>query len=274
MYRWKVWFRDPPHADGLPLLTTVQCHGYRHCAWRRQGDWPDATWFIYIIRSGGLRWPTDGRWMVPGDAILVGREQGLAPGPEGTGRSGPADFAYLQFRPGPLAETCARLTARGAIVRLDPEQPPLLGLMAWHAVYDRMVAANRSRRGDTPVVDVAPGMGLRVIGSLLAEFAGAGKRPDDPWISRAIEVHDTARRHDLTATVWAKLVGCSRKHLSERFRDAGLAPPGQWLARRRLDQADKLLAEGMRPGEIARRLGYADAGSLARARRRWARIST
>lgn len=268
MYRWKVWFRTPPRSEGLPQLVTAQCHGFRRTGWR-VADGGEALWQILAVVKGALRRPTGDGWLMPGDLLLMPPSR---PRDAGAGQADDpaADFLYLRFHPGPLTALCERLVAERSLVHTDLGQQPMLGLLAWQSVYRRMVAANRLRVGATPVIDVEPGLGLRTLGGLLALFTDAQEtRPRDAWIERALELHSTARRPDLTATAWARLIGCSRKHLTARFRAAGLPPPATWLARWRVAEADKLLAEGVRAGEIARRLGFADAGSLARARRRW-----
>ena len=52
-------------------------------------------------------------------------------------------------------------------------------------------------------------------------------------------------------------LGFSERYVQEVFgRDLGV-PPKQWLRKERMSVAERLLDEGLRPGEVAERLGFA-----------------
>lgn len=52
------------------------------------------------------------------------------------------------------------------------------------------------------------------------------------------------------------LLGCSRRYVQEVFsRDLGVAPK-RWLRMERMSVVEQFFAEGLRPGEVAERLGF------------------
>lgn len=266
MYLWKVWFRDPHPIPGLPQAQSVQCHRWAHSRWKRVVAKPDAGWRWLLLLDGSLADPDGHGPLRPGDSLLLPPD--CEPG-KGAAPDASAEFVYLLFRPMGLEQACKNLAERVPRWRCDPATPPADRLFRWKATYERMVAANPKRADATPLAEVDPGFGLRMVGDLFAALArDASSGLADPLVQRALQLVEQSRNPGLTVQHWAHLLGCSRKHLADRFQAAGLSPPGRWLAQRRIAEAERRLADGDRPGAVATDLGFADAGSLARARRR------
>lgn len=57
---------------------------------------------------------------------------------------------------------------------------------------------------------------------------------------------------------------CSQRYLHEVFsRDIGI-PPKLWLRQERMAMAERLLREGLRPGEVGEKLGFAQGNGFRR----------
>jgi AraC-like DNA-binding protein len=74
---------------------------------------------------------------------------------------------------------------------------------------------------------------------------------------------NAARRLSVAAV--ARHVAMSPSHFAHRFREVASMSPMQFLKRARLARArELLLAEGLRPSEVAARVGYANASHFSR----------
>lgn len=125
-----------------------------------------------------------------------------------------------------------------------------------------------------PVLYGAEGRGGHLAALILDEIARAPDTPltlplpRDPRLRRvctAIMAEPDAA-HGLDD--WAERAGASRRTLTRAFRaETGLSF-GEWRARARVIRALALAADGHRPHEIARAVGYASARSLDQVTRR------
>jgi AraC-like DNA-binding protein len=97
----------------------------------------------------------------------------------------------------------------------------------------------------------------------LAEAPPLPADVDYAW-RRLGETGGTIRVGELAAEL-----GCSRKHLDARFREAVGVPPKTTAALFRFNRALRLLRAGERPAEVARRCGYSDQPHLTREFRRF-----
>lgn len=62
----------------------------------------------------------------------------------------------------------------------------------------------------------------------------------------------------------SEALGHSERYVLEVFcRDLGV-PPKLWLRRIRMDVAERLLCEGLRPGEVGERLGFSQGSGFRR----------
>jgi AraC-like DNA-binding protein len=83
---------------------------------------------------------------------------------------------------------------------------------------------------------------------------------DHHRIARAMEFMRTNLGRRLTVAAIAREVAMSPSHFAHRFRDVARTSPMTYLKHLRLHEARLLLLrEGLRPGEIAARVGYASA---------------
>jgi AraC-like DNA-binding protein len=270
MYVWKVWFRVTDPLPGLPVLRTLQCHTYRNAGWRISADPATAEWRILVVVDGVFSLWTDGarRALHPGEALAYPVAR---PPVFGVARDGEAGtFLFAGLEGACLDAILPPLIPAEGVLPIDLTAPGMTQLTAWRAIYERMVATNPGRAGATPTPDLGGAESMRLATGLIATLAES-RGLVDPRAGiarRATELVRVAVRFDLDVASLARQIGCSRQHLSEAFRSAGLPPPSTWLAQRRMAEARRLLDEDLPVAEVAYRLGYASDATLARAYRR------
>lgn len=88
-----------------------------------------------------------------------------------------------------------------------------------------------------------------------------------PWqLRRTLQLFETGLAQRIDVGDAAEVCGLSVSHFSRAFRQAMGMPPHQWLVRRRVEMADRMLGEGNLPiSEIALACGFADQSHLTRA---------
>ena len=92
----------------------------------------------------------------------------------------------------------------------------------------------------------------------------------DPHLGRALDaIHDDPGS-PWTVAVLARLARSSRSEFTERFRDAVGETPARYVARVRMEQAERLLRAGSPVGDVASRVGYTSEAGFSRAFRRHA----
>lgn len=118
----------------------------------------------------------------------------------------------------------------------------------------------------------ARGLLLELLARVLAPDPGTGGDERRELALRIREVLDRMADQpfanaDALRTSLARL-GRSADHCAKVFRSVFGLPPARYLAARRMAQAEELLASGRRPADVARDLGFDDAGYFNRLFRR------
>jgi AraC-like DNA-binding protein len=140
------------------------------------------------------------------------------------------------------------------VSRLDPAMIELLCRLL------RTVDDADERRVIAPLV-----MRELVFRLLRSEWAAelrrqAGQGGDHRRIARAMDFMRANLGRRLTVAAIARAVAMSPSHFAHRFRDVARTSPMTYLKHLRLQEARVLLChEGLRPGEVAARVGYASA---------------
>jgi AraC-like DNA-binding protein len=95
-------------------------------------------------------------------------------------------------------------------------------------------------------------------------YEGTGLEPED-WLSHAKHLAAHYMYQGLRVTKWADLIGMGRQHFTKRFtREAGESP-GHYLARLRMEEAQKLLLSGgLTVKEVARLCGFESLNTFSR----------
>lgn len=227
---------------------------------RRPGDgyWLDVSrrgapmgGFVQVVLEGSLAVEHRGRLLpVPaGHALLLhcgmDARYGLPPRADA-----PARFEWLFIAGAGAVDLFADLVERLGPVLPDADGTLLGGMRALG------LAAAPDRRGDP--LDVA----TRVHGFLI----GLARRERNDGVATAVARlrADPLRRWDLAAV--ARQAGCTRDHLGRVFRAAAGESLAGWLLARRLEAAERLLADTRMPAiAVARQAGFPSAQAMARA---------
>jgi AraC-like DNA-binding protein len=203
---------------------------------------------VEAIRYRGTQWIA-----VPGTVVVI------EPGEAHTG--GPAvasGFAYRAAYPSPrlLAEATGSQPHFRTPVIYDPPLAAALGAVH-HALSDggdRLAAESRW---------------TELLGELVRRHTSAAAPPPVPVSARRIAAATKERLADrlvdppALSHIAAEL-GVSRFQVVRGFREAVGMPPYAWLAQYRVSRARALLEAGLRPADVATRVGFADQAHLTR----------
>ncbi len=252
-------------ASGQQLLVRVFAHG---------GDGhlavPEVAEDALIIITNHVR-RSDGK--------IARRFQGCRPGPGDmfiVPRGLPSEWQWagqcnvIQLSPSP------ELVMRVAVEALDvePARAELLPRIAHHdpLVYELGRAKLAELRGDRPAsrlyLDL---LSQTLVMHLLRHHAALDaptQRPAGGLSREALRrVTDYVMEHladDLRLADLARVANLSQYHFARMFRQATGLSVHRYVMERRLEQAARLLAEGLTLAEVAARTGFADQSHLAR----------
>jgi AraC-like DNA-binding protein len=132
------------------------------------------------------------------------------------------------------------------------------------AAFHRLCAAI-DRGADRLALEVAASEALAALAHELTGEAPAAPRPP---VQRAIELLRARLAEQVSLDAIAAHAGLDKFHLSRAFRDHVGLPPHAYLTQLRVQRAKQLLAAGMRPSEVAPRVGFYDQSQLHRHFRR------
>lgn len=170
----------------------------------------------------------------------------------------PWEFVYVCFAGQPATAAVREFTARyGHVFSLPADQGIVPEVLAW-------------RRHEGQEVPIAPAEGAEVVSSLLAALsrsraADAAEDAGQRLVSRVLARIEAAQGQELNVKALAAEFGVSREHLSRVFREQTAQSPYQYIVRRRMLEACRLLKEGEMPQkEIARQMGYAEHAHFTR----------
>jgi AraC-like DNA-binding protein len=168
------------------------------------------------------------------------------------------DFVYVCFIGALATATVREFTSRhGCVFSLPMEQGIVPELLAW-------------RRHDGQEVPIAPAEGAEVVSSLLAALSRSRVENIQEDAGRRLTARVRARievglRENLNVKVLASESGVSREHLSRVFREQTAQSPYQYIVRRRMLEACRLLKESDTSQKvIAEQLGYAEHAHFTR----------
>lgn len=170
----------------------------------------------------------------------------------------PWDFVYIEFVGPPATAMVREFVARfGSVFSLPMEQGVVPQWMAW-------------RRHDGQDVSIAPAEGAEVVSSVFAALSRsvADRSSQDAgqlFVGRVLARIDRDPAQKLNVKTLASEFGVSREHLSRVFREQTAQSPYQYIVRRRMLEACRLLKESDLPQKaIAERLGYVEHAHFTR----------
>lgn len=264
-YAWKRWFgRDAPvqvrpwsgredryeehDHDFLEVTLITGGRGAQHSA---QGDHPLSTGSLLVLRPGAWHAYHDCRALEGFDCcVSEGEVRRLVPAlfddPQVAALtmglpSAPRRWGVLVTRIGPAeTERCRPLLA--ALARLGQDASFLTERLGLFLQYAAILARAAIGRAD-----------------------GRSANPLHPAIAQIARLmeDDTARGWTMEELVTT--AGLDASTLTRRFRRAFGLPPIAWLARRRAEQAARLLADGsLSMSEIGAQVGWPDGNYFAR----------
>ncbi|MFW5698974.1 MAG: helix-turn-helix transcriptional regulator [Planctomycetota bacterium] len=168
------------------------------------------------------------------------------------------EFVYIAFGDG---------NARAMTAAVVERHGPVFALPLDHGFAPSLLDWRRERQGH---VTQGPAASARVVASLFAALLTAaggedGGEPGQQLVRTAIEVMDRQLDTGINVSEVARHLGVSREHLSRAFRTQMDQTPYNYLQRRRMIEACRLLKDTeLGAAQVARRLGYADPGHFAR----------
>ncbi len=129
-------------------------------------------------------------------------------------------------------------------------------------------------RGGEPRRDITPAAGAALVMDLLLALLSEAQRPDEATAAHLL-VHRTRQhiesnlRRNLQVADLAASLEVSREHLTRVFREMTDVSPYQYLLRRKMILAARLLKQpGATVGAVAAELGYDDPAHFSRAFKR------
>lgn len=170
----------------------------------------------------------------------------------------PWEFVFVSFI-GPSATATVRefTTRYGFVFELPIDQGVVPELLAW-------------RRHEGQEVPIAPAEGGEVVSALLASLSRSRAESAQDDAGQRLVVRVRARiegglGQSLNVKALASELGVSREHLSRVFREQTAQSPYQYLVRRKMLEACRLLKEdGLPQKAIAEKLGFAEHAHFTR----------
>ena len=237
-------------------------------------DFPGLAYFQTsggLLRTGRQAWPIEAGDLfviAPGDVMGQIHATDLA-GTQGWGVFFTADAlgadvpgAHLAWRTHPLLFPFVRGGAIGALrLRVpEPDRPEWNARI--QALHDEL-----ARRRDGYREAVLAHLVLLLVGvsRLAADVVGDLRENREPLLAEVFEVIERRYPQPLSLQDVAAAVNISPGHLTTTVRRRTGRTVQEWIAERRMVQARRLLAATELPiSDIARRVGYPDAGYFAR----------
>ncbi len=284
------------------MLKGLRLDGVEYGRCRFEAPWAtsfpaeEAARFHFVGSGGCYLLPADGEWLslAPGDAVLlphgtahvIGSHPDTAPRPfDRLGRKEVCSGVYdvqcnctsggnimftgaMRFnldRQHPLIEMMPKIMLTSDLAATDPAIPHLLDAMAREVEMDRVGAAGILAR----LADVLTATLIRAwVEHGCGESSGWLAAVRNPDIGRVLAAIHLDPSRDWTVADLARFMGASRSGFAARFAEVVGETPARYVARVRMHQARRWLAEGVRVAIVAERLGYDAEASFSRAFKR------
>jgi AraC-like DNA-binding protein len=208
------------------------------------------TYTITRVVAGRSSFLTRGRVWSSGPGSLRIQEPGDVV--RDLARDGPATYQIVAF-PAPTVESVnGRTTIHSHLAAGDARG------IAFHRLHDAVQA-----RAGRLALDVAVAEAISALAAI-----GGTKCEYTRTVRRAIELLRDRLDDEVTLDALADHAGTDKFHLCRAFRAQVGLPPHAYLTRLRIMRAKELLAAGVRPSEVAPRVGLYDQSQLNRHFRR------
>lgn len=224
-----------------------------------------ATYELFLPEAGTYRCAINGQRFAaaPGDAILVQ----------------PGDIHADTYEPGAAFAIAVLEPVRqdaGGILRPDAPigvRQVSLGADPVLAALARVLAAVPPRQGALAVLEPAVLACFRAVVAALPPSAldpeALAGRDGDAFRARASELLAALPAAGFDAAALAGRLGLSRRAMEMRFRRHLGRPPGQALLAQKIDEAERLLHDGLSVGAAAEALGFANQFHFSRVFKRF-----
>jgi len=261
-------------------LTSPNTILHGRSGWYHVRDFPGTLSIKSVVRGAAVWQTADGRHLVDEDRYLV-VEHGQSYSLTIESRV-PVETFVLFLRRGLVAEAAAALARPPERLLDDPEAVPEIVLAEKVRRHDDVVTpALRELRRAVALGSPYPGYleerflalaervaaARRNVRRQMARLSGAKAATRAELYRRLVRARDfmeAGLERQLAVADMARVACISPHHFARQFARAFGAPPHRWLARRRLDEARRLLEESERPvSAICLDVGFQSLGSFS-----------
>ncbi len=226
---WSLGFLNRNYTELIP----INC-GYHRCPPRHTGCGRREYYMIHYVHSGkGILYSEKGTYSVqPGQIFLI------RPGENAyyvADEQEPWQYSWVSFN-GALAKKLDSLPGRVVAVAREP--------------FDIFLKLK-----DRP--DTREEMAAAALFMIFAElFTGRSTRPN--YVRRAVQTVDSLYMTPLRVGSIADSMGIDRRYLARIFKDSMGMSVQEYLIQVRMEQAKKLLRDGLPVNQVAGMVGYSD----------------